>query len=67
MPQDRDNSVPFSATQRPKEVVQEGLRLDDRGFEEFRTVCKPDSNACAMLADRIYADHVSDFSPSLQS
>ena len=33
-------SVPFTAYETPQEVFAEGVRLDGRGYEEFRTLCK---------------------------
>lgn len=34
------DSVPFVRAERPEVVIQNGARLDDRGFEEFRNVCE---------------------------
>jgi len=33
-------SVPLEPLPLPKEVLKNGLRLDGRGFEEFRSVCE---------------------------
>lgn len=33
-------TVPFFAHQPPQQVLEEGVRLDGRGYEEFRAVCK---------------------------
>lgn len=33
-------SVPFLPAARPQQVLQDGSRLDGRGFEEFRSVCE---------------------------
>lgn len=34
------DSKPFVRAERPEIVIQDGARLDDRGFEEFRTGCE---------------------------
>ena len=40
------DSVPFPSEPRPQEVLKNGTRLDGRGHEEFRNVCKWAATAC---------------------
>ncbi len=34
------SSVPFFANKQPQQVLEAGVRLDGRGYEEFRAVCE---------------------------
>ena len=34
------SSVPFFASKQPQQVLEAGVRLDGRGYEEFRAVCE---------------------------
>ena len=34
------SSVPFFSHKQPQQVLEAGVRLDGRGYEEFRAVCK---------------------------
>ncbi len=34
------SSVPFFADKQPQQVFEAGVRLDGRGYEEFRAVCE---------------------------
>ena len=41
MPQRSTTGVdPVFARQPPQQVLEEGVRLDGRGYEEFRAVCE---------------------------
>lgn len=46
--------MPGTGYEQPKEVIQEGLRLDGRGFEEFRPVCE--SLVCSTGIQTIQSD-----------
>ena len=54
-------SVPFFAHKQPQQVLEEGVRLDGRGFEEFRAVCERQaiiSHAFeTIFASRFLCDH----------
>lgn len=39
-------SVPLQPLPLPASVLQDGLRLDGRGFEEFRPICKSCCSHC---------------------
>ena len=34
------SSLPFFANKQPQQVLEAGVRLDGRGYEEFRAVCE---------------------------
>ncbi len=41
------SSVPFFAHKQPQQVLEAGVRLDGRGYEEFRAVCESHIHAHA--------------------
>lgn len=61
------SSEPFNSGQRPSKVVQEGLRLDGRGFEEFRPVCKAYKSTIEFEQPRRVVLHIGEIAVALQS
>ena len=54
-------TVPFFDRQPPQQVLEEGVRLDGRGYEEFRAVCKCSDVITIQALRALHARSVSRF------